>query len=151
MIDYVYLVDNNALVALTQRQRSSEFFRSHCYLPDEVLREARGFPDSDALEDRRYETTVSVLRHLVSVMETVSATDTKLVDLYANRGNADPLIIACALDGKAQNEDKLFGPHWVVVSDDKAVRAKATEFEIDVLTAAEFAAVIERTERDGRG
>lgn len=32
-------------------------------------------------------------------MATISIDDTSLVDLYANLGNADPILVACALDG----------------------------------------------------
>ncbi len=142
MTDYQYLLDNNVLSALSRAQRASEFVRAHCHLPDEVLYEARGFPDIRALRAHRYETTDEVLRQLITVMATVPAIDTELIDLYANRGNADPLIVACALDARRQNEDKLFGPTWVVVSDDKAVCAKAAEFGIELRTGAEFAAIL---------
>lgn len=143
MNEYQYLVDNNVLSMLSREQRASAFFRAHCRIPDEVLHEARGFPDIAELSARRYVTTEGVLRQLITVMETVPVTDTDLVDLYANRGNADPLIVACALDATWQNEDKLFGPRWAVVSDDKAVREKATEFEIELRTGAEFAAILD--------
>jgi hypothetical protein len=66
-----------------------------------------------------------------------------LVDLYANRGNADPLVVACAIDGQRTDNEFLFGPIWVVVSGDKAVRAKAVEFGITVMTNEEFACVVE--------
>ncbi|GAA2567329.1 hypothetical protein [Mycolicibacterium diernhoferi] len=143
MTDYQYLVDNNVLSTLSRDQRASEFFRSFCHIPDEVLYEARGFPDIDELRDCRYETTDAVLRQLLVVMKTVPVADTKLVDLYANRGGADPLIVACALEARSQNDDKLFGPTWVVVSDDDAVREKAAEFEIDRLSAREFSAILD--------
>lgn len=142
MNEHEYLVDNNVLAALSREQRASAFFRTHCHVPDEVLHEARGFPDIAVLKVRRYETTEGVLRQLITIMETIPVGNTDLVDLYANRGNADPLIVACALDATRQNEDMLFGPTWVVVSDDKAVRSKATEFEIELRTGAEFAAIL---------
>lgn len=143
MNGYGYLVDNNVLAAMSRKQRASAFFATHCRIPDEVLHEARGFPDIAVLKACRYETTEGVLRQLITVMETIPVADTDLVDLYANRGNADPLIVACALDATRQNEDMLFGPTWVVVSDDKAVRSKATEFAIELRTGAEFAAILD--------
>lgn len=143
MTEYQYLIDNNVLSTLSRDQRVSEFFRTRCRIPDEVLYEASGFPDIGDLNARKYETTAGVLRQLIAVMATVPATDTKLVDLYANRGNADPLVVACALDARGKNEGMLFGPTWVVVSDDKAVREKATEFEIELRTGGEFAAILD--------
>lgn len=143
MTDYRYLVDNNVLSTLSRDQRASSFFHTHCYIPDEVLYEARGFPDIEELKTRRYEMTDGVLRHLILVMKTVPVTSTKLVDLYANRGNADPIIVACALDAQSQNEDKLFGPTWVVISDDDAVRSKADEFEIERRSGREFVLILD--------
>ncbi|GAA1463544.1 PIN domain-containing protein [Williamsia maris] len=142
--DQQYLIDNNVLIKMSTRQRASEFFVSSCHVPSEVLYEARGFPDYEVLLEREYRTTPGVLRQLVSVMATVSVGDTSLVDLFANRGNADPIIVACALDAQHQNEGLLFGPNWVVVSDDDAVRTKADLFGISLKTSAELKAIIEK-------
>lgn len=139
----LYLVDNNALAKLSMVQRSSTFFKMRCRLPSEVLHEARGFPDYKSFVAQEYATTPSVLRQLMRVMNSVPAQDTKLVDLYANLGNADPLIIACALDALRENEDKLFGPIWIIVSNDGAVSNKAAEFAIETMTSADFETVIE--------
>lgn len=138
-----YVVDNNTLSRLTRAQRASSFFREHCHIPTEVLHEARDFPDLAALKANEYATTDRVLRILTEIMATVPVGDMKLVDLYANRGNADPLVVACAIDGQRADSKFLFGPTWVVVSGDKAVRAKAAEFEIAVMTNDEFVAVLE--------
>jgi hypothetical protein len=145
--DNQYLIDNNVLAKLPRHQRISTFFSRYCHIPDEVLYEARGFPDIAELKTRRYETTGGVLRQLIAVMETVPVSDTKLVDLYANRGNADPLLVACALEAMRQDEDKLFRSTWIVVSDDDAVREKAAEFEIERRTGKEFAAILEAARR----
>lgn len=50
---------------------------------------------------------------------------------------ADPLLVACAVDAQRENEQYLFAPVWVIVSNDNAVRAKAVEFGIRVLTSSE--------------
>lgn len=141
--DRLYLPDTNALAKLSKVQRSSTFFKMRCRLPSEVLYEARGFPDYKSLVAQKYPTTPSVLRQLMRVMDSVAAQDTKLVDLYANLGNADPLIIACALDAIRENEDKLFGPTWIIVSNDSAVSTKAAEFAVETMTSADFQTVIE--------
>lgn len=148
----MFMVDNNALSHLTQDQRASGFFRGRCRIPSEVLYEARGFPDIDALRANEYPTSPQVLQVLIEVMATVPASDTKLVDLYANQGNADPLVVACAVDGQRQDSDgALFAPIWTIVSGDKAVRAKASEFGIKVMTNEEFVVVLESGSPRGRG
>lgn len=139
----VYVLDNNALSFLKQEHRASNFVKMHCRIPSEVLREAEGFPDIDELSRLEYPTTENVLAQLTEVMATVPVGDTSLVDLYANLGNADPLVVATALDGVRNNDSALFGISWTVVTGDKAVRAKAEEFDLRVITNQEFLAIVE--------
>ena len=148
MSDYRYLVDSNALSKLTPNQRAGNFFQTRCQIPEEVLYEARWFRDVEELEAVLYRTTGRVLTILIEVMSTVPDDDTSLVDLYANRGNADPLIVACALDAQREVEQGLFGETWVVVSNDKAVRATAQQFGIEVRTSGEFAVLIQAQAQD---
>ena len=145
-LGHKYVVDTNALSQLRLHRRAGAFFREHALIPDEVLHEAAGFPDIDVLRKYRYPTTQSVLKWLVKVMATVPASDTKLLDLYANRGNADPIVVACALDGQQQESQYLDPADWAIVTGDDAVRDKAKEFGLEVLTNAEFAAVIDTAE-----
>jgi hypothetical protein len=146
---HVYVIDNNALSVVKRKHRASEFFKGHCRIPSEVLHEAEGFPDIEELQHLEYPTTASVLTLLTEVMASVPVGDTKLVDLYANLGNADPLVVACALDGQRGDADKLFEPEWTVVSGDKAVQAKAREFGLAVKTNQEFLALLEAGRPDG--
>ncbi len=138
-----YVIDNNTLGQLSRSQRASIFFRKHAHIPSEVLHEARGFPDIDELQRNEYRTTTAVLSQLARIMATVPATDTGLVDLYANRGNADPLVVACAMDGQDRDSQYLDAPEWFIVTGDKAVRAKAEEFGLKVVTNSDFAMLIE--------
>lgn len=141
-----YVVDTNSLSQLGLHRRSRSFFRENARIPSEVLDEAQGFPDIARLQENAYPTTAAVLRWLVKVMATVAADDTALVDLYANHGNADPLVVACALHGQDEDSQCLDALEWVVVTADNAVRAKAVEFGLGVLTSAEFAALIDAAE-----
>jgi hypothetical protein len=140
MNEEMYLIDNNVLSHLSSAQRASEFFRTQCRIPSEVLHEADGYSDAEVLKEVEYPTTASVLKFLQTVMATVPEDDTALVNLYANKGAADPLLVACALNGIQESEKCLFGPHWIVVSNDNAVRAKAEEFDVESCTRDEFAA-----------
>ena len=139
----VYVLDNNALSFVKGEHRASSFFKMHCRIPQEVLHEAEGFPDIDELRQLEYPVTEGVLSHLVEVMASVPVGDTAFVNLYANLGNADPLVLATALDGHRKNDLALFALTWTVVSGDKAVQAKANEFGLDVMTNQEFLIVID--------
>ncbi|WP_374974652.1 hypothetical protein ACEYYH_12155 [Microbacterium trichothecenolyticum] len=140
MNEELYLLDNNALSHLTRAQRASTFFHERCALPSEIIHEADGYPDAATFRDVEYPTTANVLTHLRTVMATVPANDTRLVNLYANKGAADPMLVACALDGMDEAAALLWGPTWVVVSNDNAVRAKAAELGVESCTREEFLA-----------
>lgn len=131
-----YLVDNNALIALGRARRASEFFRAHCHLPSDVMYEAQGFPDLTMLKALTYEVTPKVLEHVRAVMKTIRPGDTCLVDLYKNKGAADPVLIACALDAAEQEDGCLFPDRWVVVTYDKAVIESARGFGIETTSPA---------------
>jgi len=137
------VVDTNTLIQIGQRRRTSEYFRENAVLPEEVLREAKHFPDIDMLRKNLHPTTPHVLECLIKVMSNVPATDTSLVNLYQNAGGADPLIIACALDGRSKDSVYLVAPEWVVVTADDAVSRKAQEFGLTVMSNAQLAEVID--------
>jgi hypothetical protein len=141
--DYRYLLDNNVLSKISVSDRRGPFMKSHCRVPAEVLYEAQGYPDGDELSALLYPTTPAVLRALVEVMATVNPADTSLIDLYHNRGNADPILVACAIVARDENASLLFGEAWSVVSDDHAVQLKATDFNIGFLTSGEFLVLVE--------
>lgn len=134
MSDVMYLLDNNVLSHLSPEQRASRFFRDQCRVPSEVIYEAGGLAEAKLPKEVEYPTTVRVLGILREIMATVPAGDTTLVNLYTNKGNADPLLIACALDAIRNDEQFLVRPIWLIVSNDKAVRAKADEFNIETRT-----------------
>ena len=62
-----------------------------------------------------------MLRWLTEILRTVPDDDTALLDLYANLGNADPLVVACALEGQEHDSQYLDPPDWIVVTNDGAV------------------------------
>lgn len=138
MNEELFLLDNNALSHLTLSQRASQFFRERCFLPTEIIHEAGGFPDAAAFKDIEYPTTANVLKHLSTVMAAIPSSDTKFVNLYANKGAGDPMLIACALDGMEKAAPLLWGPTWVVISNDNAVRTVSIELGIEARTRDEF-------------
>lgn len=141
-----YVLDTNTLSQIGRRRRDSDFFKENVVLPEEVLREAAEFPDLGSLRSLLCPTTAQVLEWLIQVMATVPVDDTRLVDLYRNRGGADPLLVACALDGQARDSVYLDAPEWVVVTADAAARRKAKEFGLTTLSNTEFAALIDMSE-----
>lgn len=137
------MVDTNTLIQIGQRRRSSEYFQETAVLPEEVIREATAFPDIATLRNSVYPTTSKVLEYLVRVMSTIPTEDTTLVDLYQNKGGADPLLIACALDGQSKDSAYLVASDWIVVTADDAVRRKAEEFGLRSMNNADFGAIID--------
>lgn len=148
--EHHYLLDNNALGKISRRDRGSDFVRTFCRIPTEVLHEASGYPDIATLTELEYPTTVAILGLLVEVMTTVEVGDTSLIDLYHNRGNADPLLIACALDAQRANSPFLFGEAWIVVSDDQAAQTMARRFGVDFRSSTSFLEVLRAASVDVR-
>jgi hypothetical protein len=138
MTSTVYVLDANVLSRLSADQRRSSFVRHHCRIPAEVLHEVEGFPDIAQLRALNIPVTGEMLECLSEVMKTVAPRDFKLVDLYSNKGNGDPILVAAALTGMRQASETLFDEDWKVVSDDHAVRAKAEEHVVDSLGTTDF-------------
>lgn len=139
-----YLVDNNALFHIPRAMRTSEEFRNAVRLPSEVVHETGPYATKYDLQPLEYKPTPSVLRHLKDVMNQVPTDDFELVDLYAGEGAADPLLIACALDGAEQRRQVLVGEIYTVVSDDIAVREACERHQVRCTSAADFAAELSR-------
>lgn len=134
----VYVLDANVLSRLSSEQRRNPFLHAHCKIPSEVLHEIQGFPDIEQLRALDFPMTAGVLECLTEVMKTLKPSDFKLVDLYGNKGNADPILVATALTGMRRAAETLFSEEWVVVSDDQAVRAKASELGVGSLSTTDF-------------
>lgn len=140
----MYLVDNNALAVLRRSRIQSTFFREHCRVTTDVLTEGREHPDYPVLASLEYEVSPAVLVQMRIVMESLDVGDSSLVDLYGNKGMADPGLVASALDASASEDGKLFPDTWCLVSNDRAVTSIAAKHGVDTLTPAELAARIDR-------
>ena len=135
-----YLIDNNALGPLGDQRRQSAFFRAHCRVPEEVAYESRRAKHAPQLETLTIEMTPAILAQLTGVMKTVPVGDTRLLDLYNNKGAADPILVAMAC---VLSTETLFSDRWVIVTRDEAVKAKAKEFAIDTETPEGLVALID--------
>lgn len=133
-----YLIDTNALSRIGRKHRGSTFVQDNCKIPSEVLREAATFPDIAILRTLEYPVSADVLNRLREVMATVRPGDKDLIDLYHVRGNADPILVATALDAIAKSEETLLVEDWQIVTDDEGVKKKASEFDLRTVTSAEF-------------
>ncbi|WP_296605114.1 hypothetical protein [Nocardioides sp.] len=138
-----YLVDNNALIALGRRRIRTTFFRTHCRVTADVLREAAEHPDRALLETTAVELTPLVLEEIRAVMSGLGVGDTRLVDLYANKGTADPGMIATVRAARAVEESMLFPDTWVIVTNDRAVETTATEHDVQTMKPADLAELID--------
>jgi len=137
-----YMLDTNALNRLTFSERSSDFVTERCRIPTEVLFEARELPDISILKRLVYKTDAELLADLTAVMATVDPGDFKLIDLYHNRGNADPILVAAALHATRRLDQELLPDRWLIVTDDLALKTKAAAYRIDTLTLMEFQAIL---------
>lgn len=138
-----YLVDNNALMELKRDRVASAFFRSHCHVTTDVLREAAEHPHLAQLKAGAYPLTPAVLEQVRRVMADVSVGDISLVDLYRNKGSADPGLVASALAQIAANEGALFIDDWVIVTNDGGVEDAAARHSVATIKPAELAYFID--------
>lgn len=143
----LYLVDTNTLSNIGRDRRKTPFFLSHTKLLSEILREAETSPDISALRQLELKTTPTVLRSLIEVMATVESDDTSLVDLYRNQGGADPILVASSLAAQKEAGAALLDVRWIIVTDDKAVQKKASEFGLSCIASASFIELIDAHSR----
>jgi hypothetical protein len=85
-----------------------------------------------------YEVTTDVLEVVRTVMAAVRPDSYDLIDLYHARGNADPILIAMALDAMAKSRETLFEEDWRIVTDDDGVKDKAAELGVRTISANEL-------------
>lgn len=141
MNEIIYLLDNNIIGRLGRARLQSEFVSKHCRVTDEVLYEAG--PDRRALLDEiRLPTTGETLDVLKTIMQSIPIGDTALVDLYRNKGAADPLMVASAIIAERDSAQLLFGPKWVIATEDSAVRTLASAHGIGTVSFAELRSLI---------
>jgi predicted nucleic acid-binding protein len=140
-----YLVDTNALSRLTASERASRFVRARCGITDDVLWESRDLADAANLQILVQPMTAHALALIKEIMRTVPVEDLKLVNLYGNKGAADPGLIACALAATARSQDTLFQQEWLVVTDDGEVRSKAERFDVEWMSSSDFVATLRAT------
>ncbi|GIG25019.1 hypothetical protein [Cellulomonas denverensis] len=132
-----YLIDANVLTRLTAVQRSSAFVRDRCRIPADVMHEVRGLPDRSAIAHLELPLDAPILLRLRDVMATIDPGDFSLIDLYHNKGTADPVLIAAAL-ALDHGEGRLWPIRWHVVSDDHAVRETASTLGVPRLSRDEL-------------
>ena len=148
MMDRKYLVDNNALVSIGARRWRSSFFREHCLITEDVAHEAR-YRARSVATDLIVPVTPAILSQVPRIMRTVVPGDTRLLDLYGNKGAADPVLVATAVVLQAEESESLVGDTLVIVTRDGAVSEKAKEFGIETALPDELAALIDAAESQG--
>jgi hypothetical protein len=142
MTETKYLVDTNALISFGAKRNASDFFKGHCRVPEEIAHEA-GARRAELLAPLTVPMSARILNEVVAVMKTVPVGDKGLVDLYGNKGAADPILIATAVVLNKPEKPTLFDDEWVIVTNDRAVRDKAKEFDLKTATPESLAALID--------
>lgn len=138
-----YLIDNNALIQLTRRRLETKFFTDHCRITADVLHEASEHPDQRRLAGLAEPTTPIVLMQLRLVMAGVEVGDTDLVDLYGNKGAADPGLVATALAQAVVQDGYLLPDTWIIVTLDKAVLRAARRHQVPTMAPGDLAELID--------
>ncbi len=138
-----YLIDNNVLNTLRRDHIRTDFFRDYCQVTTDILWEAREHSEQAALALHSRPHTPGLLMRVRDVMDTVEAGDTRLIDLYGNKGAADPGLIASILEAVDEDVNKLLSDSWILVTNDQAVAGKAAEFDVTVITPIELAKLID--------
>lgn len=135
----MYLLDNNVLGPLGDLKESS-FFANYCRVPAEVAHESRKARHAKLLVS--IEMNTAMLAKLAEVMATVPAKKNDIIDLYENKGAADPILVAMAWVLDNPELLTLLDKHWIIVSQDKAVIKKAKDFGVETKTLDELRAII---------
>ena len=146
----MYLLDNNVLGMLGKLRRESTFFRAHCRIPAEVAHEARRVAYAKSLDAISVPVTPEILDMLTEVMKAIPVGSTDMVNLYDNKGAADPVLVATALALNHPRVPTLFDERWVVVTNDKAVHATAKQFKVETLLPGQLAQVIDQALATGQ-
>ena len=141
-----YLLDTNALSRLTGSERACRFMRARCGITDDVLWESRDLADAAQLTMLVLPMTAHALAVIQEIMSSVPIGDLKLVNLYGNKGAADPGLVACAVAATTRSHDTLFRQEWLVVTDDGEVRAKAEVFDVGWMSSSDFVATLRATQ-----
>jgi hypothetical protein len=137
-----YLLDTNALSRLTASERASRFMRARCGITDDVLWESRDLADAAQLQILVQPMTADALTVIKEIMRKVLVGNLKLVNLYSNKGAADPGLVACAVAATTRSQDTLFRQEWLVVTDDGEVRTTAERFDVEWMSSSDFVATL---------
>ena len=137
MTEEFFFLDTNVVSHLRAEHIASPFFLERCLIPAEVFHESDGRAE---LRPIVYAVTEAVLTALGDVMASLEPGDLSLINLYRNAGNADPMLVACALVETRKAEHMLVAPTFVVVSHDGAVRDKCRDFGIPSMARGDFLA-----------
>ena len=76
-------------------------------------------------------------------MATVDVGDITLVDLYGNKGAADPGLVATVLAAADAQDGYLLPDSWTIVTADKAVLDLSARNGVTTMSPAELAALID--------
>lgn len=143
MTEVHYLIDTNALLALGRHRRESATFRTHCHVTADVAHEAgRRWPETAP----QIAVTHQILERLTEVLATLAPGETDVLDLYANKGMADPVLIATALVLQEESDQTLFPARWIIATSDRGVRGCAESHGVEWIDPADLGALIDRSD-----
>lgn len=148
MNETFYLVDNNALTALTASRIRTDFFADRCRVTEDVLWEARDHPAAATLNACTISRTTTSIALIRDIMRVADLSDGGLIDLYRNKGSADPGLIATIIGEQQKDDGLFFRDSWILVTRDRAVTQLARRFEVAVVTPEVLSSAIDDFARE---
>lgn len=143
MTTQIYVLDTNIISRLSKDELSAPFLFEYCRIPSEVIYETRLHPNIEHLKTIQHPTTIESLHAVAEIMSTLDPKDRRLVDLFDNKGGADPFLIAAAIVEQRNSESQLFpAEQWTVVTNDRAVAETAAKFNVPTISRDQFRNVI---------
>lgn len=137
-----YLIDTTPAVAITKDMFETNFYKEKCFFPEEVLYELRDNCNYERFIKNVIKIDKDILYFLQTTVMTGLTDNSKLVDLYQNKGNGDVFIIATILSKQYDDRGSLFRTRWVIVTEDKGVMEAAYKYDIDCIKKSEFLKLI---------
>lgn len=137
-IDTRYMIDTTPAVKIPKNAFGTDFFNSFCFFSDEILYELKDNPNYRLFREHALPATASVLLHAQNSILPALPKNSKLVDLYTNKGNGDIMLLSTILDEQNKELGKLFQSKWIVVTEDNGVIDRAKIYSIDSMNTNEF-------------
>lgn len=142
---YKYLIDTTPAVSIPIAMMKTRFFRDQCFFSEEIIHEiGNNKQKNHILPSNIIPVDAKVLSFLSTTVLTGLSNDTKLVDLYTNKGNGDVILIATILSERFKEVGQMFKTDWIIVTSDKGVVRAGLKYDIKCMSKDNFLEILAR-------